>query len=478
MKRERIDVLNERDLLYGMITSEKFCREIAPILEPRLLEIDYARLVAGWVKEYYETYKTCPQKDMSKLYRAHSDEISDEALKDNILTFLAKLDKDYDSIRSFNDEYALQQSILYLKRQSLRNLVSDVDAFLTAGNVTKAENAITKYRKLEQESGEGVDILNDSTTVKEAFTEDSEKLFAFKGDYGKLVGDVHREDFIAFLASMKVGKTFALIDCGIEAMRNGLKAVMFSLEMSRTDMIKRVWKSLSGQVTEDTELVIPKFVESNGRWIIEEKVVAKTASSVLDIEKKQAYLKRMFRGGEFKIYAEPAYSFTVEDLEVKLDDLEHDGFIPDVIIVDYADIMRPSDTRAEYRNQLDGIWKRLRALAQKRKCAVFTASQANRAAINGPVELENLSEDIRKSSHVTSMVSISKNKYCKKHNLAIFSQLVIREGTPITDRVIATQCLGLGRPVLDSHWEKDVLIEDNEFDDMRESYSANERRRK
>ena len=43
MKREKLSTLSERDLLIGLITSERFCRELCPILNPRLLEIEYAR---------------------------------------------------------------------------------------------------------------------------------------------------------------------------------------------------------------------------------------------------------------------------------------------------------------------------------------------------------------------------------------------------------------------------------------------------
>ena len=76
-------------------------------------------------------------------------------------------------------------------------------------------------------------------------------------------------------------------------------------------------------------------------------------------------------------------------------------------------------------------------------------------------EMESIAEDVRKIAHVTSMVSISKTKQCKEKSIAIYSQLAIREGEPITKRIIATQCLYLGRPVLDSHWEDEVELEEN-----------------
>lgn len=462
MRREKLNTLNERDLTLGLITSDKFCKEVVPILNPRHLEIDYTRIISGWIKDYVNKFGVAPKKDILKLYRAHVEEVTDESLQDNILTFIEKIAKDFESQKTFNDDYAIQQAIQYLKSRSLKNFSEDIDSFLTTGEIGKAEALITKYRKVEKESGEGVSILDDSETVLNAFTEEQDKLFAFDGAFGRLVGDIHREDFVAFLAPMKAGKTFQLIDCGIEALKNGLNIVFFSLEMSRTNMIKRIWKALSGQVTEDTELTIPYFAEDGSKWVIENKTTLKKASSILEIEKKQKSLKRMFRGGSFKVFAEPAYSLTVESLETKLDDLVHDGFMPDVIIIDYADIMMPSDRNAELRNQLDGIWKRLRAMAQKRKAVVFTASQTNRGAISREVEAEDIAEDIRKLAHVTSMVSISKTKYCKENSLAIFSQLAVREGEPEMRKVIATQCLALGRPVLDSHWKDDVILDSDD----------------
>ena len=462
MRREKLNTLNERDLLIGLITSDKFCREVAPILNPRQLEIDYSRILAGWIKDYVNNFNVAPKKDILKLYRAHVEEVTDDSLQDNILTFIEKIAKDFESQKTFNDDYAIQQAIQYLKSRSLKNFSEDIDSFITTGDIDKAEALITKYRKVEKNSGEGVSILDDSEIVLNAFTEEQDKLFAFDGAFGRLVGDIHREDFVAFLAPMKAGKTFQLIDCGIEALRNGLNVVFYSLEMSRTNMIKRIWKALSGQVTEDTELTIPYFAEDGSKWVIENKTTLKKASSILEIEKKQKSLKRMFRGGSFKVFAEPAYSLTVESLETKLDDLVHDGFMPDVIIIDYADIMMPSDRNSELRNQLDGIWKRLRAMAQKRKAVVFTASQTNRGAISREVEAEDIAEDIRKLAHVTSMVSISKTKFCKENSLAIFSQLAVREGEPEMRKVIATQCLALGRPVLDSHWKDDVILDSDD----------------
>lgn len=466
MKREKLNVLSERDLLIGLITSEKFCREISPSLNPKLLEIEYARIVAGWIKEFYGNFKKAPGKDIIKLYRSKCKDISDEDLQENILTFVEKVCKDYDNLKNFNDEFALQQAILYLKSRSLKNLSEDIDAYLTSGEISKAENIITKYKGIEKSSGRTVSLLHNVEAVVNSFTQEDELLFRFPGAYGAIVGDVHREDFISYLAPMKRGKTWALMDAGVEAVKNSLKVLHVSLEMSELQMAKRYWTALSGQLYKDNDEInysyFEKIEDANSErcWEIKHKTISRKAVSISDIEKKQKNLRRIFRGGDIRIFAVPAYSLTVESLEMELDRLcQQEKFISDVVIVDYADIMAPSE-KGDYRNQIDGIWKRLRGLAQKWKCVVFTASQSGRASINKNADSKDIAEDIRKLAHITSMVSLNQTQEEKKYGLLRLKQLAIREGQQEFREAVCTQCLSIGRIVTDSRFDSEVVLDE------------------
>lgn len=466
MKREKLNTLSERDLLIGLITSEKFCREICPILNPRLLEIEYARTVAGWIKDFYNNFKKAPGKDIMKLYRAKCEEISDEDLQDNILTFVEKVCKDFETLKTFNDEFVLQQTITYLKGRSLKNLNEDIDAYLTAGEISKAENAITKYKSVEKNSGKSVSLLHNTESLINSFTQEDELLFRFPGAYGDVVGDVNREDFISYLAPMKRGKTFALIDAGVVAVQNGLKVLHVSLEMSEARMQKRYWTALSGQLNKDRNDIVYSYFEktdsdSKKCWRIKHKTISRKTVSIAEIEKKQKSFRRLFRGGDIRIFAVPAYNLTVEQLDMELDRLDQqEGFIPDVVIVDYADIMTPSDRSNDYRNQLDGIWKRLRGLAQKRKCVVFTASQSGRASIDKDAESKDIAEDIRKLAHITSMISLNQTPSEKKAGILRLKQLALREGEQEFREAVCTQCLSIGRIVTDSHFDDEVYMTD------------------
>jgi hypothetical protein len=128
----------------------------------------------------------------------------------------------------------------------------------------------------------------------------------------------------------------------------------------------------------------------------------------------------------------------------------YENFVPDVICVDYADIMDLGPGSDE-REKINRCWKALRGLASTRKCMVATVSQTGRATISGEQDAaENqISEDIRKVAHVTKMMTINHTPAEKKRGITRFACNTTRDGAPISDTVVCTSCLAIGRPYLD-----------------------------
>ena len=340
---------------------------------------------------------------------------------------------------------------------------------VSCGDIEKAETKLLNYKSLEKVSGKSISLL-DKENVLSAFDEENDVLFTINGAFGDVIGDIHREDFISFLAPMKRGKTFALTHIGVEALKQGLNVLHVSLEMSEKQVLKRYWINLTGKNKDERENIdFSYFVEDGDKWRVETKKINRGCITLDDVEKKQALFKRIFRGADVKIYAVPAYSLTVESLETELVRLEeNEDFIPDVIIVDYADIMKPTD-KGEYRNQLDSIWKKLRGLAQSRKVALFTASQSNRSGLVKDAETQDIAEDVRKIAHVTSLVAINQTESEKKRGIIRFKQLAVREGEQQFKQAIATQCLAIGRMVTDSKFEDEVILS-NKFENSDDDF--------
>jgi replicative DNA helicase len=85
------------------------------------------------------------------------------------------------------------------------------------------------------------------------------------------------------------------------------------------------------------------------------------------------------------------------------------GFTPDVIMIDYADIMRSSRKFDSLRHELKLIYEELRNLAMEMKLPIWTASQANRDSANSEVVgLENMSEAYGKAMVADVVLSLSR----------------------------------------------------------------------
>lgn len=75
------------------------------------------------------------------------------------------------------------------------------------------------------------------------------------------------------------------------------------------------------------------------------------------------------------------WNHTVQDIEEEMKELKAFGFIPDVLIVDYGDLLKPSiqmSNDSSYLSQQE-VFRELKTLAMKYNIVVWTASQVTRA---------------------------------------------------------------------------------------------------
>lgn len=164
------------------------------------------------------------------------------------------------------------------------------------------------------------------------------------------------------------------------------------------------------------------------------------------------YMKRL-RGKFNKLLCRPTGTLTVADIETQLklwEDLE--GFVPDVILVDYADILLAENTRLDPRHQHESIWAALRKLSLKYHCLVLTVTQADAKSYSArSLKKENFSEDKRKYAHVTAIFSLNQMEHEKEAGVLRIGPLLQREGE-MKKEVTVLQCLRIGRAMLDSFW--------------------------
>lgn len=154
----------------------------------------------------------------------------------------------------------------------------------------------------------------------------------------------------------------------------------------------------------------------------------------------------------FMLSTHPNNTLSIGQIRTTLDIWYKQGFVPDVIIIDYADLL-VSDEK-EFRHKQDAIWKGLRSLSEERHCLVVTATQADATSYErNLLTMSNFSEDKRKNAHVTAMYGLNQDPRGREKDIGILriNELVIREGAP-QGVVHVLQNLRRGQPVLTSYW--------------------------
>jgi replicative DNA helicase len=113
--------------------------------------------------------------------------------------------------------------------------------------------------------------------------------------------------------------------------------------------------------------------------------------------------------GKLIIKEYPTGAATVGTIRSHLEKLALRGFVPHVLLIDYADIMRSTREYDALRLELKLIYEELRNLAMERAIPIWTASQANRDSSNSDVVgLENMSESYGKAMVADVVLSLSR----------------------------------------------------------------------
>lgn len=473
MKREKLENLSERDFVTSLIISDKCCQVLLQYVKPNYFDSEYARIVTEWVSEYYHKFKCCPKDDITSLYRAHHDEIQDESLRELIAVFLQNLaDSD---LNINNEDYLLDRSKDFLDKKALKVYTEEIAACLETNNMEKARKIQSNYKKVSAKETNEVSLFSksDIKIIQESLNKVDEELMTLPENLNKVTGKLHRNDFMAILAPPKKGKSWFMQYLAVEAVRQGLNTVLVSMEMTREEVVQRLWKmmfgSKSGIIPEGT-YEGARFIEDDlnpGKWkseLIDVKVKSKSSKSVATLQ-KQMIMQNQHKG-DLRVIAYPTFGASVEEICQRVEDLASENFVADVVIIDYADITKPIGGGTELRNQLDEIWKYLRGFSTKFHCLMITASQTNRTAWNSSkVGGESVGENFKKLAHITSFISMEQTSKMKKEHLMRLRNIAVRNDN-VADTCVFPQCLDLGQfifgnPILG----EDFTMPDDDFED-------------
>lgn len=501
-------------ILTGMVISTDYLRQIQTIYHPDLVRIPFAQMVADWCLAYLDEYGEAPGKHIEDIFHHHLRAGMDEDLARAIEQFLTSLSEEFDEQDGFNLQYTLDKTEERFRSQSLSNLSEDVSALITAGQMLEAEQMVSGYRRVERPSGTGINVLEDDEAIRQAFEQEQESVMSFPGALGWMLNDhLIRGGFLGLMAPEKRGKTWWLSVFARRGVQCRCNTAFFGCgDMSQNQMIRRLmsmfsktpymrrycagiwipvvdcWRNQTNRCADENRTCDEGLPEELIRKIKEggasDEIMAEAPEGYSPctacrkdhpahfrgavwyrkqetqepltwrkaVEKLKRIRKRM-RGRSFKLETYPTDTLTVDSIRATLDIWENvEGFVPDLIIIDYADIMDAVVAQKDERHKQNKIWKGLRALSLERHCLVVTATQSDAASYEQTsLKLANFSEDKRKYAHVTGMLALNQTDSERRRGLMRLSWLLLREGEYDRDRY-ATILYNYqtGQPLIDS----------------------------
>lgn len=372
---ERPAILSEEKVLSCLMRSRDFGSVAAQHLRPSYFTNAVRHNMAKIAIDYFKSYQypitlDAFTSELSKLVKSGKVKAEDTILYAN------------ECKRVYSDNisdapYVLKELVGFIKNSEWKKLIEDaVTKHLKKGEFfdiekraaeiaaikTSAEVECTDYfaddeiekrtKKREEESKKPTQGI--STGIKRM-----DDCFPKKGFYPK--------ELYMIMAPPKRGKTMSLLWFGNAAAWQGFNVAYFSCEVSREVIADRL--DAMNTSTEIVGLLNPSNIKS-----VESKMKAKKP------------------GGKFFIYEYPTKTLTCAEIERQLRLAESRGVRIDMLIVDYADIMKPARHSDDHLREQASITEDLRGIAGKFVIPVLTATQVNR---------EGSDKEIIKGKHVS-----------------------------------------------------------------------------
>jgi len=467
MKLESVNVSKERELVSLLIMSTEFCNAVLPLLNSRLLRVNYSKYVADYVREYWDVYHTAPQSAIQSIFHAKRGYIEDEDITISVATFLESISESFVESKYKDMDFYITNATTYLRELDLENLENKIHAKRITGKFDDAEKLIGEYKRLDLPKSQGVSLKNNLDIIAKAFDEDvSTPLFTLDGALGR-ISNFYRGDLSAMLSASKAGKSWWLNHVTMSALRAGCITLHINLEMREEELYQRFWRGLQYRPLYTGDFNIPRFIadrepkedeDTCATYRIINKVIHREAVDFKDMDSIRTELNMRYSGGDVIFMSLPSYVTTVEDIEVIIKNLYlYQGIKIDVLNVDYADLL--GSREREYRHKINDIWMNLRRVAQEHRIHVTTVSQSNAEGLDGKeINLSAIAEDKRKITHVSMLLGMWATDEERQKGYVYMKNLVSRYKIDLYDTVCVTSALDLGRFVVDSRPKSQLVF--------------------
>lgn len=450
------------NFLCAFILSEKFCALFHKVFKPSYFENPDYKVLVSYIQAYFRKYSRPPKKLIVSYIEKHKNQFQNGelylSLKKTLVTSAETMD---DLLEKYESQYIIDDAELYIKAAALRITIDEIGLALDNDD---EENAMRIYEKIiipEVQRSNVITFEDDILKQIESLRKNKNHIIQFKNEVGQLIGPLSRGDFFSFASPTGVGKTWWLMWSAKQCREKGLNVLFLSLEMQEQSILRRFQQLYYRRTVYGEEVSIAKFVQDdeNNYRIVNKKLHAEQLKPE-DIQELKIKAMGKHPHGRLKIICRAGIS--IGDLKAILSELKYQNrFMPDVIILDYADKMTTVKKVNTEREALGIIWKDLRDLALDQNILLITASQTNRASWDKHFTREAIAEDSRKLNEVSCAVGIMADKRDRELGISLLRLLKVRDGYYENRDVYCSCNYHIGQPVLQSVWENELVIPSN-----------------
>jgi archaellum biogenesis ATPase FlaH len=352
---------------------KNFLQQINDILEDSYFENESNQFLISTIKEYFREYKSQPTAEVMKV---KISEINDEVLKKSVVSNIK------DAFRYFDSqdlEFVMEQTLDFCRNKVLKNAIVESVDLLKLGKYDAIKNKIDKAMTAGAERNVGHDYVE---SVEDRYNQATRHILPTGWEVidNLMDGGLGKGELGVVVAPAGIGKSFLLVNLGANVIKKGKNVLHYTLELNEAYVGLRYDSVITGIANQELKYNIDSVKDT-----------------VKDIK------------GNLVIKYYPTKTAAISTIFSHVERYKILGKEPDMVIVDYADLLRGSGGTKEYRLELGNIYEELRGLAGQLEIPVWTASQANRSALQETViQADKIAESYSKIMTADFVMSLSR----------------------------------------------------------------------
>lgn len=464
MKSKRYDGTELRRVLAGMVTDRVVCARIASQWKDGgLFDSDWANLVGGWCVKHLLKYDQPPNGQLRSIFDQWSRRSeADEKTLVGIERFLGFVSSEWTSVDPPSSDYLLDLAKQYFNRVRAGQLIERATECIEENRPDEAIAVMNGANRVELGSGGLIKPAEEYDPWQQAFDPDRQRpLIEYPDGLGRFFGNVFgRDSLVAFMGPDKTGKSFWLLDVAFRAIRGRHRVAYFEVgDLLQDEALLRLGMRATRRPLEPGTYQFPMFISSkkNEEGKTVPVVECEERKFKVGLTSSEAYkaFRRICRGRDMlRLSCHANSTISVDGIQSIVQDWEREEWIPDVVVIDYADILAPPMGVRDVLDQTDETWKRLRRLSQEKHCLVVTASQSSALAYAGKdrtLSRKHFSGRKTKLAHVNAMIGINCTDEDKTLGIMRLNYVVRRNARFSESSVVTVAgCLGVASVAMKS----------------------------